>query len=443
VEVVHRHLTSSMCESVFRDLRTSERARAWTLEMMARFWVAVILRAPASLREALEEAHEGVGGFPAVRTTSSSFFARAQGMRWEFFAELFERFLASTLAEAQQDFESVLREELPQFPEVWVVDGSGLDRVAHRLKVTRGDRRVLIPGSVLAFYDLFRGVLRGLVFRETIVAGEVAALRKSLDRVPQGTLLIMDRGFSSMRVLDELAARRVDAVMRLKSNVVAKDRALLAESDDDGIRVTDELVTLGTRSKGAPRVRVRLIEKPLAGGSTLRLATTVLDPQRLPAAKLLALYRRRWTVERLFHDLKRVLNLHRVYAANTNAVAMQVFACAIVHTALRVTQARIARAHRLVPEALSTQKLFPRIAAAHYRLLDFVEYFELTRAANPGVELIPPDTAAMSIYRVRLRRVLLQRRRGPRRDDRYSPERLYYVSLQRHERRPRPRGSSP
>ena len=432
-----------MCEAVFRDLRSVERARTWTLEQMARFWIAVVLRAPSSLREALEEAHEGVGGFPAVKSTSSSFFERAQRMRWEFFAELFERFLASALPEATQDFESVLRKELPQFPEVWVVDGSGLDRVAHRLKVTRADRRVLIPGSVLAFYDLYRGVLRGLVFRETIVAGEVATLRASLDKVPAGTLLVMDRGFSSMRVLDELAARGIDAVMRLKSNVVARDRTLLAQSEEDGAVVTDELVTLGTGSKGAARVRVRVIVKRLSEQSSLRLATTVLDPQKLPAAKLLALYRRRWTIERMFHDLKRVLNLHRVYAANTNAVAMQVFACAIVHTALRVTQTRIARTHKLVPEALSTEKLFPRIAAAHYRLLEVVEVFELTRQANRGLHLVEPDWAALPLYRVRLKRVLLQRRRGPRRDDRYSPERLYYVSLQRYERRPRPRGSSP
>ena len=433
-----------MCESVFRELRTRERARTWTLEMLARFWIAVVLRAPASLREALEEAHGGRGGFPLVESSSSSFFERAQGMRWEFFAELFERFGRSVLPEAAQDFECVLRRELPDFPEVWVVDGSGLDRVAHRLKVTRGDKRVLIPGSVLAFYDLYRGVMRGLIFRETIVAGEVATLRASLDTVPAGTLLVMDRAFSSMRLLAEAATRDLHCVVRLKSNVVAKDPELLAEvRDEDGVTATDALVTLGTGSRNAPRVRVRLVEKLLRDGSMLRLASTVLDTQKLPAVKLLALYRRRWKVERLFYDLKRVLNLHRIYAANTNAVAMQVYACAIVHTALRVTQARIARTHELPPEALSPAKLFPRAAAAHYRLMEAIEHFEMVRAANRRVRLIEPNWGAARMYEVRLRRLLRHPRKGRRTEDRFSPQRLYYVSLQRHERRPRPRGRSP
>ena len=90
-----------MCDAVFRDLRTKERARTWTLDAMARFWIAVVLRAPDSLREALEEAHGGRAGFPFVESTTSSFFERAQGMRWEFFDELFRRFLASVLPETR------------------------------------------------------------------------------------------------------------------------------------------------------------------------------------------------------------------------------------------------------------------------------------------------------------------------------------------------------
>jgi hypothetical protein len=90
-----------MCDAVFREMRTKERARTWTLDAMARFWIAVVLRAPDSLREALEEAHGGRAGFPFVESTTSSFFERAQGMRWEFFEELFRRFVAAVLPEAR------------------------------------------------------------------------------------------------------------------------------------------------------------------------------------------------------------------------------------------------------------------------------------------------------------------------------------------------------
>ncbi len=38
-------------------------------------------------------------------------------------------------------------------------------------------------------------------------------------------------------------------------------------------------------------------------------------------------------MERLFFDLKEVLNLHRFYTSSPNGVAMQVYAAALVHTA--------------------------------------------------------------------------------------------------------------
>jgi len=64
----------------------------------------------------------------------------------------------------------------------------------------------------------------------------------------------------------------------------------------------------------------------------------VLAPTRLSAEEALDLYPYRWSVERMFFDLKEVLNLNRLYAANPNAVAMQVYAAAIVYNALRVAQ---------------------------------------------------------------------------------------------------------
>jgi len=73
----------------------------------------------------------------------------------------------------------------------------------------------------------------------------------------------------------------------------------------------------------------------------------------------LALSRLRWSVERLFLDLKETLDRHCLYAAHPNLVAQQVYAAAIVHTAFRVAQAGIAKQARVLPEPLSPAKLFP------------------------------------------------------------------------------------
>ena len=57
------------------------------------------------------------------------------------------------------------------------------------------------------------------------------------------------------------------------------------------------------------------------------MLTNVLSVKQLAADEALTLYPFRWsTAERMFFDLEEVLNLNRLYAANPNAVAMQVYA---------------------------------------------------------------------------------------------------------------------
>jgi len=170
----------------------------------------------------------------------------------------------------------------------------------------------------------------------------------------------------------------------------------------------------------------------------LLLVTTVLDPEKLSASAALALYRRRWSVEQMFQDLKQVLRLRRFFASNTNAVGMQLYATAICHVALRVSQAQIAMAHERRPEELSTKKLFPRMAAAEFRLVEALQIADGFRRANPHIELRDPDWAALGLYSVPLRTVLVTKRAGTRPSPNHSPRRQLTVTLQTYEQRNRP-----
>jgi hypothetical protein len=294
--------------------------------------------------------------------------------------------------------------------------------------------QVLIPGSLLVCYDLFRGIPRIVEFREKLLGGEAAWLRDLLTRVPRGTLLVADRGYSSVRLLGEVAERGLAFLVRLKLNHAMVVVAELGRwMDDEGCEVLDRIVTLGQGGGKSPRMRVRVIEKRLKDGGVLRLATTELDPAKLPALAALCLYRRRWSIERMFYDLKEVLNLRRFYAANTNAVGMQVYASAIVHTAMRAAQARIAQDHSRRPEDLSTAKLFPRVATAHLDLVSRHSFFEEVKEVNPGVELVMPDWAKSSRCRVSIRSILVETRKGPRRRRTYSKARTRVAPLRRYE----------
>ena len=65
-----------------------------------------------------------------------------------------------------------------------------------------------------------------------------------------------------------------------------------------------------------------------------------------------------------YFDLKTVLNLNRVSAANPNAVAMQVYAAGLVYHAMRVAQSEAAATLGVPPEEISPAKFFPRVAVA-------------------------------------------------------------------------------
>ncbi len=53
LELLRTHITATLCQTVFATVRTTERQRCWTLEVLVQFWLAVILRAPRALSQAL------------------------------------------------------------------------------------------------------------------------------------------------------------------------------------------------------------------------------------------------------------------------------------------------------------------------------------------------------------------------------------------------------
>ncbi len=426
VELLHEHLTEVLCQEVFEDLRDGERRRLWTLERLVEFWTAVVLRAPPSLRHALVEAQGGGSLYPSVPASPQAFFARSQGLRWQFFRAVFEAFRDRIVEHEAPAFASVWTDLASRFAAVWIVDGSRLDAVARRLEVLWNDRSVPLPGSLLAFYDLRHGMLGRLVYERDAMRSELQAAIASLPEIAPGTLLLGDRLYGVPRFFEACAEHGIHAMTRRnKVSRMTLENRIARREHDDGV-LEDWKVTLGVEA----RLPLRLV-RWTRGKEVREILTNVLDPETLAAEEMIDLYPERWKVERLFFDLKEVLNLHGFYAANSNAVAMQVYACAIVHTAMRAAQARIAGEVGVEPEDLSPQKLFPKIAAASSCLSTAEITFEATRRANPGVRLSKPDWHDMPFAKVPLRSILREERRGRRRKRRYCDSRRKCRSLPR------------
>lgn len=430
MEILHGHVTKAMCDVVFGDVRTTERERKWTLYALARFWLAVVLKAPPSLSNmlALMRGRELEGFLPEISASAESFFMKCKSLSYVFMAEVHQRFTESVLPEAPKCFAREVAHLQKRFTDVVVIDGSRLDKVPHRLKVLWKEKAVVLPGCILAVYDLFRGITRRLWFDGDAGASEFRRAALAIQILEKGTLVLADRLYaSSVELFDILDACESFGVFRRNNTLTIREVRRLGKWKTPAGLLEDWLVEAGT---GEAKRQLRLI-RLTKGKDVYEVLTNALDPKRLSAKDVVALYPLRWTIERLFFDLKVVLNLEQFYAANPNAVAMQVYAAAMVHTAFRVAQADVSKQADVPPEEISSHKLFPMLALTSIKLIESEFIFDETCKANRGIKLKKPSLRELPGTVVSLKYLRKQRRGGTRKKRKFDPKRRNWKSFKK------------
>jgi hypothetical protein len=419
-------VTEELCKEVFRDVRTKERQRSLSLRSLFQFWTAVVLRAPPSLRSVLGVAN--VGGdplIPKLDVAPASFFERCKTLAHGFFMGLYHRIAAQLEDESKGSYAAQFADLRKHFSSVLIIDGSRLDKIAHRLKILRDVRSVILPGCLTAAYDLFRGFATRLYFWKDAALSEHKRAAEVIGTLPERSLLLGDRLYCTIEMFLELhAAKCFGLFRRNKSLKCRKVRRLSRKRTPNGY-LEDLLVEVGT---GERLVRLRLIRLKV-GGRTYQALTDVLDPRVLSAEAVVALYPLRWQVERLFLELKVVLNLKEFYAANPNAVAMQVYAAAAVHAAFRLAQAEVANKLGVAPKEISPAKIFPRLAAAAYAASMREVLHEEYQRQLPEQKLRRVSWDRVPFTKTRLSDIRRHRRSGRRKKRRYCKSRGKWKSL--------------
>jgi hypothetical protein len=363
VTLLQEHLTSAMCRAAFQRVRRTERQRAWTLYALARFWIAVVLHAPRALSQALAEARDEADSvYPAIHATPEAFFQRCRSLRPAFFAAVFRDFTQRLLTAVPPRYTGELTPVRERFAALVLIDGSRLSAIARRLKLLWNERAVILPGCLLAVYDLGHGLCRVLTFDPDAAASELSrAIAMVAELVPE-TLVLGDRLYCAGPFFTALQRHQCWGVIRRKRGWTLHKQRRLSKRVRWGGCLEDWEVRAGV---GAAALTLRYI-RWRGPGVRYELLTNALDAHRLSAADAIALYPYRWGIERMFFDLKEVLNLNCLYAANPNAVAMQVYAAAIVYNGMRVAQSEAAAQIHVSPEEISPAKFFPKVAAVFH-----------------------------------------------------------------------------
>lgn len=430
LSIVWKYLTESLCQEVFAATRERERQRKWTLYALVWFWIGLLQSRYGSQTRALLEARAGAALFPPVDASPEAFFQKVQNVRPVFFRNVFRAYTEALRAEAPATFERELPLDRKVFPEVYAVDGSRLEKVARMLKVARKTTKAIIPGSMEAVYDLRRGLLHELHFDPDGCVGEITMFNKVLPSIPRGALIIDDRYYAKPKIWQQVAAQGVWMISRHNRTVKKRRLAVNAQFRSSALSYDDWLVEMGGSQAGTSPVQLRWV-RLWGPGFDRTLITNVLEPERLTPVQMMAAYRRRWSVERMYLAMKEVLELNHLYNCSPPAVGQQVYATAILYNTLRVSQAQIAAAAGVAPEILSVDKLFPTLID-HYIKATCIAFgaegeWERVHAEHPRITR-PEAPVDPPWLRVRIRDHLLETRKDDRKRRRFCAGRARATS---------------
>jgi len=426
VAKLHDIATEELCDEVFYAVRSTERQRDLSLHSLFHFWTAVVLRAPPSLSLALEQAGLGIDPMvPKLTVALGSFFERCKTLHHGFFMGLYHRITDRLEEETEGAYAREMHGLKKHFTAVGIIDGSRCDKILHRLKILHDVRSVILPGCMTAVYDLFRGFASRLFFWNDAALSEHKRTSEVIETLSEGMLLLGDRLYCTIEMFLDLRDAKCFGLFRRNKTLKHRMVRRLSRKRVPGGYLEDLLVEIG---EGERLVEVRLIRLK-ANGKTHEAMTNVLDPEVLSAETIVDLYPLRWQVERLFFALKVVLNLKEFYAANPNAVAMQIYAAAAVHAVFRIAQGEVAEKLGVAPEEISTDKIFPRLAIAAYAVAMREVLHEEYQRQVPDKKLRKPSWNRFPFTKTRLSQIRLQQRSEHRKKRKYCKSRSQWKSL--------------
>ena len=152
-----------------------------------------------------------------------------------------------------------------------------------------------------------------------------------------GMLCLADRQFFGYALWQAAAATGADLLWRVKSNLRLPREQVLP----DGSYLTTVYPSEADRRHRTAGLQLRVIEYRLEGipeaEPLYRVVTSILDPQRAPAADLAALYHERWEIEVALAELKTQLRGARVVLRSKTPalVRQEVWGLLLAHFAVR------------------------------------------------------------------------------------------------------------
>jgi Transposase DDE domain len=254
--------------------------------------------------------------------------------------------------------------------EVVILDGKQIKKVAKRLLPVRGRPGKVIGGKVLVAYLPRKGLAVAMAAERDGEANDIRlmpeALSRTRARVAGVRLWVADRQFCDLNQPGQLTQQGDHFLLRrtLKLGFHADpDRPARQYVDAQGRTVIDQWGWIGS-PKEKRRRYVRQIHLVRPGAEDVYLVTDLVDEQVYPAEDLLAVYLKRWGIERVFQKITEVFELRRLIGSTPEATLFQAAFCLVLYNLLQVMRGFVVASQEgLAAESVSMEKLFDDVQA--------------------------------------------------------------------------------
>jgi len=382
---VWRLLHFTMAEPWLGDLW--DRTRGVCQERILRFGTLAHLVAEALLehggsgRQAFERAQEG-GRLPV---SIGSAFEKLGNLP----VPLSEAFL--------EEGSRRLKETLPDDPsiepladcwadlDVFAVDGKAVKHVKRLLKPLRNLQAGILGARAAVVLNLRTGMAVAMSGHLDGEAGEGSLAEDLLPKMAAAAgqrawVAVLDRLYCNLTFPPRVLKAGGHFVIRYDPHTsfhADETRPAREFRDDQKRRVVQEWGWLG-QAKDPRRLVVRRITLCSPDGKQIvSVITDLLDEQRYPAVEVLALYKSRWGIEKVFHQITDVFSLKKLIGTTPQATLFQLSFCLLLYNTLQVVRAHLASHQNCVPEKISNEKLFYDVKRQLVASNELVEVEEL------------------------------------------------------------------
>jgi hypothetical protein len=347
--------------------RLDLRKRVLTLPVMVALVLAMIWRQVASVGELVRLlGREGLLWLDGpVRVSQQALSQRLRTFPAELFLRVFEEVLPQLHARwqaRQRPLPPAIAWAKAHYSSVLALDGSTLDALLKKVGLLREAEKNPLAGRMAAVLDVASRLPQALWYEEDPQARDQRFWERAVVTLAEGSLLLIDLGFTHFGHFADLTHRKVTFITRAKSNL----RFEVERWWQKGPQLQEALIFIGS---GKERQRVRLVQVRV-GRVWHRYLTNELDPERLPAPYVAALYGERWRIEDAYAAVKRLLGLAYFWVGSQNGVQLQLWATWLLYAVLvDLTDAvaeRLGRPFADLPLEMVYRSL-PYFVSAHHR----------------------------------------------------------------------------